>query len=529
MAGGLGKGAVPRPAVASSPGRRDLVVLWAGVAVLLPALLVSAAPISTIDLAYGIRAGALVLDGDGIQRVDTFTFTAAGMPWLNQQWLAQVVFAAAHRAGGWPALATLWAVIVVAIQALLWRAARSMGADARWAGVALLLGFVVAAQGIGLRAQVLGLLCLASLLALVADRRQHPARLLLAVPLLAAWANVHGSFPIGLALLGLAAVQDVAAHARPRAAIAVLIGASLATLANPFGVDIWRYVAAIGTDPTITRFVVEWRRTSPLDLAGAVFYGSVAAVVVLVAARARSPDRPSLTALAWLVGLAFLGAWAVRAVAWWGVGAAPAVAALLTAGAARRVGSMASAPVSQVGTRVGPSRAPIALVAALVLVLVAVQPIWRPSPDGAGIGSRMNDAPAGIARAVGEGAGGRPAARVFNAQRWGSWLELATPEVLVFADSRIELIPVTAWRDYILVSEGDARWREILDAWRVDFLVVALADQPALAALVRHDAGWQVTHEDADGLVAVRSAPRASGRTPPALTFELRPPRRDPS
>jgi hypothetical protein len=391
-----------------------------------------------------------------------------------------------------------------------------MGAEARWAGVAVLLGFVVAAQGIGLRAQVLGLLCLAALLAVVADRRDHPGRLWLAVPILAVWANIHGSFPIGLVLLGLAAAQDVAAGHRARTASAVLVAASLATLANPFGVDAWRYVTAIGTDPTIARFVVEWRHTSPFDPAGAVFYGSVAAVLVLVAVRVRQPDRLPLTTLAWLAGLALLGAWAVRAVAWWGVGAAPAVAVLLTAVAAMRTGGVpnATVPAPRLAARDGLRRAQTAFVVALGLALVAVQPIWHPSPDGGGIGSRLRDAPEGIARAIEDAAAARPAARVFNAQRWGSWLELDVPQAPVFADSRIELIPADAWRDYILVSEGDARWREILDAWRVDVIVVALADQPPLAALVRSDGGWRVTYEDADGLVAERFTPGASGMTP---------------
>lgn len=494
-----------------SRARRDLSVLWAGIAVLLPALLVSVAPVSTVDLAYGIRAGGLVLDGVGIPRVDTFTFTATGLPWVDQQWLAQVIFAAVFRAGGWPALATLWAVIVASIQALLWRASRSMGADARSTGFTLLLGFVVAAQGIGLRSQVLGLLCLAGLLVLVADRRRHPGRLWLAVPLLAAWANLHGSFPVGLALLGLAAAEDVAMRHETRSAAVVLVAAVLATLANPFGLDAWRYVAVIGTDPTIARFVVEWRHTSPFDLAGAAFYASVAAVVALVAIRSRQRDRPLLTTLAWLGGLAFLGAWAVRAIAWWGVGAAPVASALLTASVASHAGPKAggtervTAPPA--GGRVGLARAEIAFVAALAVLVAAVQPVWRPSPDGAGIGSRLRDAPAGIARAVGDAAAARPAARVFNAQRWGSWLELAAPEALLFADSRIELIPAPAWSDYLLVSDGDARWRETLDTWRVDVIVVALADRPALAALVRGDAGWRVTYQDVDGLVAVRSTP----------------------
>ena len=71
------------------------------------ALLVSLAPVSTIDVGYGTRAGQLFLDGAGIQRSDTFTFTAAGLPWVNRQWLGQVLIAAGYRAGGWAAAVAL--------------------------------------------------------------------------------------------------------------------------------------------------------------------------------------------------------------------------------------------------------------------------------------------------------------------------------------------------------------------------------------------------------------------------------------
>lgn len=500
--------------------RTDMDVLWAGLAILLPALLVSLAPISTVDLGYGIRAGDLFIDGAGIQRIDTFTFTAAGLPWLNQQWLGQVLFAAAYRAGGWPALATFWTVVVVAIQALLWRAARSMGADARWAGLALLVGFVVAAQGIGLRAQVLGLLCLAALLAVGSERIRHPRAAWLAVPIVAVWANLHGSFAVGLALLGLVVVDDIASRRPPRTAVAVLVASGFATLINPFGIDAWHYVATIGSNPTIARFVTEWRHTSALDPAGAAFFGSVVAVGLLVAALARGPGRPRLATLIWLTGLAFLGAWAVRAIAWWGVGAPPAVAVMLTVLAVQR-GAAAPKPTAAEPVLVARKRPavdvpatrrpPLIAVAALALLVTAIQPVWRPAPDGGGIGARLRDAPPGIAAAVSGAAdladaADRPAIRVFNAQRWGSWLELDVPQAPVFADSRIELIPAAAWSDYVRVSEGDVRWAEILDAWKVDVVVVALVDQPVLAALIREDAGWRVIHEDADGVVAVRAS-----------------------
>jgi len=46
---------------------------------------------------------------------------------------------------------------------------------------------MVAAQGLGLRAQALGLRCLAALPMLVADRHRRPRALWLALPLVAAW------------------------------------------------------------------------------------------------------------------------------------------------------------------------------------------------------------------------------------------------------------------------------------------------------------------------------------------------------
>jgi len=493
--------------VTTSPARRDRGVrlLWAGITILLPGLLVSVASISTIDLAYGIRAGGQVLDGAGIPRIDTYTLTAAGLPWIDQQWLAQAIFAAVHRLGGWPALATLWAVVVVATEALLWRAARLMGAGVRSTGAALLIGFVVAAQGSGLRSQVLGLVCLAGMLALVADRRDHRGRLLLAVPLVAAWANLHGSFPVGLALLGLATAEDITGRNHARQAMATWVLAALATLANPFGLDAWRYVATIGADPTIARFVVEWRRTSVLDPAGAAFYASVVAVVVIVLVRIRQGDRPPWTMLAWLAGLAILGAWAVRAVAWWGAGAAPVAAAFLA-----RIRSRAreDEPVTPTAThRPGVARGPIAFVAGFAILLVALQPVWHPSPAGEGLGSRLEDAPPGITRALSTVLAAHPAARVFNAQRWGSWLELAVPGARLFADSRIELIPAAAWLDYLEASAGDPRWREILDAWQVDVVAVSATDQSGLATLIGGDAAWRSVYRDSDGLVAVRAAP----------------------
>ena len=119
--------------------------------------------------------------------------------------------------------------------------------------------------------------------------------------------------------------------------------------------------------------------------------------------------------------------------------------------------------------------------------------------------TRLSDAPSGIADAVRSIAATHPGLRVFDAERWGSWLELQVPEASYFADSRIELIPTSAWGDYVAVSEAQSGWESILDRWHVDVLVLSSGDQSGLVVAIDNSAAWRVVHRDADGLVAVRA------------------------
>ena len=59
--------------------------LWVFLAVALPVLASLLVPMPAVDLAYQLRAGADILAGNGIPAVDTWTFTVAGTPWLDQQ------------------------------------------------------------------------------------------------------------------------------------------------------------------------------------------------------------------------------------------------------------------------------------------------------------------------------------------------------------------------------------------------------------------------------------------------------------
>src|ERR671910_619139 len=85
---------------------------WATIAWALPAMAALIARMRAIDLAYHVRAGELAVQTGEVVRADPFTFTRGGLPWLNQQWGAQIVYGFAHRLLGWAGVASAHAASI---------------------------------------------------------------------------------------------------------------------------------------------------------------------------------------------------------------------------------------------------------------------------------------------------------------------------------------------------------------------------------------------------------------------------------
>jgi hypothetical protein len=465
--------------------RLGLDRLWLFLAVALPALVSLIVALPAVDLAYAIRAGAAILASRAIPGADTYTFTVAGLPWVDQQWLAQVALALLHRLGGWELLAVTRAAMVASAFGLVAAAATARGAAPRTAAILALLAFGLAAPALALRAQLAGVLLFAVLLWLVAGRERHPARLWLAPFVVLLWANVHGSVVLAPVLLGAAWLEDLAAGRPGRRSLVVLALGLVATLANPFGVGVWAYAAGIGSNSGVTAQVSEWQRTSPFTVTGLLFYVSAAAVAMLVV---RRRERLAWPAVGWLAVLFLVGAWTVRGLAWWPLGAAVTIAGWLPAGAPRR------RPANRINAVV---------VAMLSLAVVAALPWWRPADPLTGRAGLLAYAPSGAAAALRSAA--VPGDRVFAPQELGSWLEWAVPGAAYFVDSRIELFPAPVWAEYEVVAAGGSDAGPLLDRHGVRFV---LADPSSPLARRLLDGGaWVVVHRDAESVLLRRGPP----------------------
>jgi len=477
----------PRPR-ASGLARIRLSHVWAATAVLIPVLVIAGWPLAAIDLAYHLRAGDIMFDTHAILRTDVFTAAAFGRPWLNQQWLAQIVLTTAFRLGGWFGLVALRAFLVALVLTFVFLACRAAGAATKRAALLTLAGGVVLTASFKLRPQLFGMVCFAVTAWLVARRRTHPEGVWLVIPITVLWANLHGSFFLAPLLLGLAWVEDrwTRGRASPTLLLAGL-GGLLATMVNPYGYRVWSYVVGLATNPVIRTSIAEWRPPTIETFTGIVFFLSIVVVAALLIARVRRPV-PWGSLLPLVVFLAIALA-ALRGVWWWAM-IAPIVLA----------GVLFDRPAAiERRDPAGPLNA--AIVGVLVSATIGIMMIqWVPytgpaMPDG----GRLSFAPAGITRELHRVL--RPGELVFNAQKWGSWLEFEFPRNPVMVDSLIEVIPSSVWRNYYAASNGVEGWQATLDAWDVDVAVLARDQQGPLIPKMRADPGWRLVYEDAEGLI----------------------------
>lgn len=479
------RGPSPAQAVGERPRGLTIETLWSLLAALLPATASLGAGISTIDLAYHLRAGAITLrEGAPLTR-DLFTFTAAGGAWLNQQWGAQVIMALAYRGWGWTGLALLRGALIAGTYALLVATCRPR-LGARTAALVCSAGFLLAAPYLGMRPQLFGVLLFAAFLWGLERRPTRPGVLWLLPPLSAAWANLHGSFPLGVALLALAALEDRRDRRQLRRTAIAGALAALATLANPFGGRVWVYAAGLTTNPMITRAVTEWAPPDARTLPGALFFSSVFALAGWMMLRR---SRPAWTTVVKAGMLASLGFVAVRGVVWWAV-ALP----VLVAEAHDEEGSRSTRAATAGRTPLN-----LAVVTVLLLLGLAFLARWPRAMEEDLVGA----APEGVTRKLAETL--EPGDRIFNAQIWGSWFELALPDNPVFVDSRIELFPPTIWRQYYAVSNGRQGWQEILDRWDVEAVAADREQQAGLIPLIRRDPGWRLVSRGGEGFLFLRA------------------------
>ena len=196
------------------------------------------------DLWGHVRFGQDMLDHGAIRLPDTYSFTS-DQTWINHEWLAELLMAIAFNQLGPIGLNLLRIAVIAGILTLVWVASRGIAERRR------VMLIAAAALGIYLRVHpvrpqmfsILMFACLLTLLERVDDR--HSLTPLVWIPIvLAGWVNLHGGWVVGIGFFALWSVARAVSNGRERVAIGCAFGAALgATLANPYGLSMWSFLA----------------------------------------------------------------------------------------------------------------------------------------------------------------------------------------------------------------------------------------------------------------------------------------------
>lgn len=201
-------GAAETPASA-----RRVLPLAVGVGVYFVLLFAGNKLLGDPDTQWQITIGRWILANGMVPESDFYSFTMAGQPWISTQWLAQVGFALAYSVAGWTGPVVLAAGAVAVAFALL---TKFLSARLTPASTVMIVAgaLVLTAAHLLARPHVLALPVLvawAGGLIAAADRGKSPSPWLL--PLMTLWANLHGGFVFGLALIVPIALEAVLRNA----------------------------------------------------------------------------------------------------------------------------------------------------------------------------------------------------------------------------------------------------------------------------------------------------------------------------
>lgn len=485
-----------------------LAVVFLGVVAL------SARDVTDPDVWWHLKTGQLIAQTRTVPRVDPFSFTRAGYPWVAHEWLTELFIYGIYRTTGWGGLIVVFAVMVSAAFVLVYL----RSAPGYFSGVMVLLGAWATAPLWGVRPQMISLL-LTSLWLLILERSEFNRVLLWwTLPLTVVWVNLHAGFALGLALLLLflagESLEQFATsvqpnYARLRALAITFAFDLLLVLLNPNSSRMYLYPVETLRSQAVQNYIAEWASPNFHHAEYLPF------LVLLLAATAclawsRSRVRPRDILLLFVGTLAALSA--IRMIPLFVLIAVP----ILTRLVELWVGSGRSGSRGLGSSRFGAGLARATQAGHLWLVpapfadvLNALILIGFAGLVGFQVDRVVHRQPQVEARNFPSGAvaylQAHPAAGpLFNLYDWGGYLiwklDRQTP---VFIDGRADLYGDSLMRQFSDTYDLKRDWQKPFQTLKIGTVLVR-PDAP-LAVALQHVPGWVVQYSDPQAVILERS------------------------
>jgi len=193
------------------------------------------------DFGWHLTAGNYIRQ-HWIPSHDLFTYTAKSYPWINHEWASDVIVSWLYQIGGFIALTVVFAG--------LWTAAICLFRNKIKLGV-LIVATLALLPYVSVRPMVWSLVFLALLIETINRKFKH--KILYLPVLFILWANLHGGFIVGLAVIAYFIVKK-----RQWLWVWLLLICTLVTFINPYGPRLYLEILHTLSDPALHHEITEW-------------------------------------------------------------------------------------------------------------------------------------------------------------------------------------------------------------------------------------------------------------------------------
>ncbi len=450
------------------------------------------------DIWWHLRMAEHLFASGATPRVDIFSYTTNAHPWMNHEWLSEIPYFLAWKAAGLMGIYLAFvSILVVIMLGVYYYAARECG-HMKAAFVVTCFSLFLTVVSFGPRTILFGYIFLLILLMLLSRfRATGEAPLWVLPPLFCLWINTHGSWLLGMIMIGIYVVSglvegswgriDAVRWTPPQLRrLAIATGASVAALfVNPFTYELVFYPFNLAFVQKLNiAYVDEWASVDFNDARGKVVFILLAGIIL---GSLFSRYRWKLHELL-LAGFAlYAGLKHIRFLF---------LAAILLA-------PLLSKMLAEI---IPPYRKEIdkpALNAAVMAVLLAIA-IYR-FPSRADLQNAVDQRfPAKAVAFIKEK---QLTGNFFHRYMWGGYIIFFSRDMKTFIDGRTDIFEYTGvLRDYLNVEQLKGAL-EVFNKYQIRYAMVP-PDFP-IAYLLKNNPGWKVIYQDEVAMIFERAPPAA--------------------
>lgn len=413
-----------------------------------------------------LATGHIIWDTHSVPTTDPYTFTAFGQPWVVQSWLASIIYAGLENSFGLVSIRFLHAGLAGLAGLGIWHLTRAIDTLIPRLAVATLT-FAICSPGWVERPLMFGFLGFLALLLLT----YGSAPTCLAIPIMWFWVNTHGSFPIGVLIIGAIFVGqalDKSNYQRVQKLFTFTVaGTLLGGIVSPLYGKILIFPVLLLERNSHFQNIMEWKSPDFSNLWMKLFLLQILLVVVaLPALKARRWERTLPLSIALAAGL--LGTRNVTMAAL--VMTLPLVDVMPNWGALR-------------GSNPGAVALPVLLLAPLGILGSGY---YLSKSDDLDLKKYPVDA---IAYLENQGLLPNPNVRIAYGERVGNYLNYRYgPKATTFFDDRFDMYELETLDDMFDLSSG-VNVFETLEDYKIEY--VLWADKSAVATILTTSSGWQ--------------------------------------